>query len=128
MGRFDRQIETAKRLIELNGQKVTWRRIFDDDINAAEPWKSEDAGAPVEVPNISICFLPINQINNQLIRALTGTDEATTGSVYGLMGAVSFDPSRKDVVIRDGIEYAIKSIDTLSPNGQKILYTIQFVA
>lgn len=124
MARFDRQIELAKRLILKNGQAVTWRQVQDGVAPADRP-NEPAVAAPVNYPGISIVFLPNNRVNQQLLRAL-GATEVPTGNVYGLMGEVSFTPSIKDVVIRDGAEYRIKAIDTLSPNGQKILYTIDF--
>jgi hypothetical protein len=125
MGRFDSSIATAKRLIERNGQKVTWRQ-FSEVTNDATPWKPT-AGEPVDFPDISICFLPTDRIGVALLESLANTD-LVTGSYYGLMGAVAFEPSVKDVVIRDGKEIRITAVDLLSPNGQKVLYTVQFDA
>ena len=61
----------------------------------------------------------------ETIAYLRGT-EVPTGSVMGLMGAVNFEPSLKDVVIRDGKELRLENIDVLSPNGKTILYTVVF--
>lgn len=123
MGKFDRQIETAKRLISKNGQTVTWRKVGVDTPDPSKPWKpAADTSTDTDVV---ICFLPPGRIGQELIRYLKGT-EVTTGSVQGLMSAVDFEPSANDVVIRDGKTLRIKSIDPLSPNGQIILYTIEF--
>lgn len=61
----------------------------------------------------------------ETIAYLRGT-EVQNGSVMGYMGAVNFEPSLKDVVIRDGKELRLENIDVLSPNGQTILYTVVF--
>ncbi len=42
------------------------------------------------------------------------------------MGQVSFTPTKTDIITRDGVPLDINSIDLLSPNVQKILYTIIF--
>lgn len=120
MPRFDKQIQTALRLIEKNGQLVQWKQTAkaSDETN---PWEQVET-EPV-LTDVHICFLPST---DPWIRYLKGTDVAV-GSTYGLMGSVSFDPSAEDVVVRDGKELRISTIDLLSPNSQKILYTIEFV-
>lgn len=123
MARFDRQIDMAKRLIKKNGQTVTWRQLNETIPNAGKPWKPESLPGTDYTPEIA--FFTINKENRQFIHFITGT-EAKIGDVYGLMGNVSFEPSLKDIVIRDGVTYRILNIDLLSPNGQKILYTVEF--
>ena len=123
MARFDRAIATAERLIKRNGQAVTWVSVNRAPSSVA--WKQGEA-ADVEYP-VEVCFLPINQQMRQLFHYLRGTSEVPTGSVQGLMrGSVPFEPKLEDVVIRDGETLRIKSIDLLSPNGQRVLYTIEF--
>lgn len=123
MARFDRQIATALRLIQKNGQQVTWRQLQ----------RTEDPNEPGKVivaPPVDhspfICFLPVNKENREFVNFLRGSNELKTGSVLGLMGNVSFEPSAADLVIRDGKTLEILNYDLLSPNGQKILYTIEF--
>ncbi|UYE91987.1 head closure [Klebsiella phage vB_KmiS-Kmi2C] len=123
MARFDRQVEMAKRLIKKNGQTVTWRQLNETIPDAGKPWKPESLPGTDYTPEIA--FFTINKENRQFIHFITGT-EAKIGDVYGLMGNVSFEPSLKDIVIRDGVTYQILNIDLLSPNGQKILYTVEF--
>lgn len=124
MGRFDRQIATAKRLIAKNGQKVIWRQISNGvPASATEPWK---VGPAVNTDHdVIICFLPFTTENKEFLRALLGT-EVATGSVTGLMAAVNFTPAKRDIVIRDGKTYSIKTIDPLRPNEQTIMYTLEF--
>jgi len=124
MGQFDRQIETAKRLIAKNGQTVIWRKPAVTTPDVLKPWKPA-AATPTDYNDVKICFLPPGRVGQELVRYLKGT-EVTTGSVQGLMSAVAFEPSANDIVIRDGKTLIIKSIDPLSPNGQIILYTIEF--
>lgn len=124
MGTFDRQIATAERLIKKNGQKVTWRKPGTSTPDPSTPWLPA-ATAPTDYTDTSIVFLPNNRINNELLRYL-GATEVTTGNVRGLMWAVPFTPAANDIVLRAGVELRVKSIDTLAPNGQIILHTIEF--
>jgi len=126
MGVYDRQIATAKRLISQKGQSVTWRQLADGaPVDSSKPWKPS-AATPTDNP-VSIVFLPPLKENQELIRYLKGT-EVPTGSVSGLMPAVTFAPAAKDVVIRNSVELVVKSIDPLSPNGEIILYFLEFEA
>lgn len=124
MGQFDRQIETAKRLIKKNGQLVTWRKLAATTPDASKPWLVA-ASTPTDYEDVSICFLPPGRVTQELIHYIKGSD-VTTGNVQGLMAAQAFEPDAKDVVMRDGKTLRIKSIDPLAPNGQSILYTIEF--
>lgn len=123
MAQFDRQIATAKRLIAKYGQTVTWRSVVDG-ANASEPWKPPEA-ADVD-HEVNICFVPVRDNEwRKLLTYLKGS-EVPGGYLAGIMGQVDFTPSLKDVVIRDGVTLRIASIDVLSPNGQKILYSVEF--
>lgn len=126
MARFDRAIATAGRLIAKNGQDVIWRSVVDGaPTDDSKPWKPAEA-ADADT-NAVICFLPTDKQSQQLFTYLRGTDDVSIGLVLGLMkGNVDFVPSQKDVVIRDGETLRIKSIDLLAPNGQKVLYTMEF--
>lgn len=124
MGQYDRQIATAKRLIAKYGQSVTWRQIRNGAINnAATPWKP--SASEVTEKTAQIAFFPYTTENKQLLRHLLGT-EVPVGSLTGYMPSVDFEPALKDTVVRDNKVLSIKSIDPISPNGQIILYTIQF--
>jgi len=123
VGIFDRQIDTALRLIKKNGQIVTWRQTTVTVVDANMPWLQVPGTVTDYSPHI--CFLPIDKEGQEYLASL-GNTEAVIGSYYGLMGTVSFTPAIGDIVIRDGVSLEIKSIDLLSPNGQKILYTIVF--
>jgi len=123
MARFDRAIATALRLIAKNGQKATWRVIGDGTADPATPWLTA-AVSPVDEP-ATICFLPFTRMNYETFVFRNG-GEVPKGNLIGLMGNVSFTPNLKDVVIRDGVQLEIESIDLLSPNGQKVLYTVVF--
>lgn len=122
MARFDRQIQTALRLIKKNGRKVQWRQIVATE-NPSEPWNPLP-GTPVD-NDVDICFLPVDKTTYETLTLRAGT-ELPKVSELGYMDAVNFEPNLKDVVIRDGKEMAIVHIDKLAPNGQNILYTVLF--
>lgn len=122
MGTFDKQIDTALRLIKKNGQKVIWRQSAET-INVSKPWLLSKTGDIDYAP--FICFLPLGGNDKEFLFSL-GKLEVPTGAFYGLMGNVNFIPNLKDTIIRDNIPLEIESIDLLIPNGQKILYTIIF--
>lgn len=125
MAQFDRAIATVLRLIEKNGQSVVWNSLTNAaPADTSKPWKPGAAGATPHT--VSICFIPVrDKETRKLIQYLKGTD-VPIGQLAGLMGQVSFEPAVKDVVVRDSKQLAISSIDWLSPNGQKILCTIEF--
>lgn len=124
MARFDRQIQTALRLIKKNGEAVKWRVV--DDAAPADPSQPWNPGPATPIDNdVFICFLPVDLKTQETFTFIKGT-EVPKGSVMGLMGNVPFEPNLKDVVIRNGAELRLAYIDVLSPNGQKILYTMVF--
>ena len=124
MAVFQRQIDTAKRLIVKNGQIVVWRSLSDGAPgDAAKPWKP-GAGTFVDY-NVSIAFLPENRVGYEWLARLANT-EIAEGSGYGLMHVVPFAPDLKDIVLKPGAPLRITSIDPLAPNGEVILYTVRF--
>lgn len=125
MGVFDRQTATASRLITKYGQIVTWNQLSDGaPTDLDKPWKP---GGVVTTPQTAtIVFLPDTKENKQLLRYLAGS-LTLTGTLTGLMAQVDFTPKPKDIVIRDGTQLVIKSIDILDPNGEGvILYFLEF--
>lgn len=123
MARFDRQIETALRLIKRNGQIVSWSQVVPGAPDPTKPWLPVGTTQTTYTP--FICFLPLDRDGKEFLMSVGGA-EAVSGAYYGLMGNVGFVPNLKDTVTRDGVKLEIASIDLLSPNGQKILYTIMF--
>jgi len=127
MARFDRQIETALRLIKKNGEGVVYNVIRDGDpADPDQPWKPGDA---VVTPNPAVvCFLPINFRSDRVLAVMAKNPDVQLCNEMGLMGAVSWEPDGKDTITRDGKEYRIVDFDVLRPNGQNILYTFYFMA
>lgn len=128
MGVFDRQIATAQRLIKKNGRVVYFKvETPGAPVDPAEPWI---LGPPtVSIHGVSVVFLPQGIQTARFMAAITGTD-VVTGKDYGLMGAVNFDVEVNQHVYEDAaatvVLRTIRDFDLLSPNGQNILYTMQF--
>lgn len=121
---YDSAIALAQRLIAKKGQKVTWKQV-KNTADPSEPWKQTPTADVSKT--VSICFVAVSDNQwRKLLAYLKGT-EVPTGRLAGIMGAVNFTPNLKDVVVRSGKELRIESIDVLSPNGQVILYTIEFI-
>ena len=102
--------------------KVIWRSVFSED-KPDEPWNVLPAD-PQET-EVSIAFLPVDRESYETLCLRAGM-ELPKGNELGYMGAVSFEPNLKDVVIRDGKELSIAYIDKIAPNGQNILCTVLF--
>ncbi len=126
MGVFDRQIQRAKEQIAKKGQAVIWRQLSNGaPVDSSKPWKP--SAATSNDNNVRIVFLPLDLETRKFLSYLKGT-EVPTGSLGGLMAAVDFDPAIKDVVIRDGRELTVRNFDLISPNGEKVLYILEFDA
>lgn len=123
---FNRQIATAKRLITKYGQSVVWQQIRDlPSIDSDEPWKAGGAATAVNI-TVKIVFIPNTRINYETLKAMIAGFEISTGQTLGYMAAQSFTPSRKDIVIRNGVQYRIEKVNELNVDGSPIIYTIAF--
>jgi len=122
MGQYDALIATAKRLIAQKGQAVTWKSIGDPVADPNKPW--EPTSQVVTDYSANIAFLPINLSTRKFSQAITGTD-IPIGTEKGYMGAQSFEPKIKDVILRNGKTLTVLSIDRIAPDGSPILYTLE---
>lgn len=127
MARFDRAIAVAQRLIKKNGQLVTWRQVFDPVLT--DPLKPWNGGASQSVDySVYICFVPVFTREDVKTFKYVTANEVQFGKTYGLMaGGISFQPTARDVVVRDGKELRISWLDDLRPNNQSVLFTAEFV-
>lgn len=123
MGAFDRQIQTALRLIEKNGEQCDWLTGKVVATDPAKPWLGGARSATVKHPYI--CFLPATDGASGfgLSKFRAGT-EVEAFSTFGLMGAQDFEPDITDIVTRDGKALVIKAIDAIKPAEQVVLYIL----
>lgn len=130
MAGYERQIASAKKLIARRGQVVSWRVRAEGttdggEVAGATKWRPK-AVTPAEPDDrsVSIVFLPITKEKYESLAAM-GV-EVTTGEQMGYMGAVDFQPSKSDAVLRAGVLMPIETIDIIAPNGDAVLYEIVF--
>lgn len=123
---FARQIATAQRLIKKNGAAVTWRKFVQPvDDNPANPGVPTNDDHPV-----TVAFFPNDKLSLLTTLSMIAGTEVPSGRVYGLMGAVNFEPGMDDLIV--GTPYGdLRLIDKygierLAPNGETILYTLRF--
>jgi hypothetical protein len=120
---YAQDIKSAQAMIKQAGQLVTWRKVVRT-ANNAQNWKATETTQDFQV----YIFFPRKGSNaiNALQRLFKGT-EVTDGAPSGIMAAVTgFVPEITDKVIRGNVPMAIASIDPLAPDGNPILYFIEF--
>lgn len=131
MGRYDRQIATARRLIRKYGQPCLWADPGTPVPDPERPGMTIPA-QPVVYTDIPIAFFPpsvleIGQISNINASLNYARDsDVVTFSLIGYMPKVAFTPNLNGVVTRDGKELFLLNIQTLAPNGDDILYMLVF--
>ncbi|AMW36194.1 head tail joining protein [Xanthomonas phage XAJ2] len=125
MGIFDRQIASAERAIAKNGQAVKWLLIGEASQEGSEPWNNPNP-APVE-KDVVICFLPPTAQSKYFSVLANGQSDLPSSYMRGLMkGNIDFVPTVKSTVIRDGQALTVRAVEKLSPNGEKVLYKLEF--
>lgn len=124
--KYDRNIQTAARLITKFGESVIWnkRNVTSDP---AKPWESNEA-APTEYP-VKMVFLRSNGAGfaNALFKLIKGTD-VPDGSVRALMAQTNFNPELTDLVDRNGTPLKPSVIDPVAPGGIIVMYVLEFKA
>ena len=127
MAVFDRQIKTVKRIIDKYGESVTLKSTAFTTPDSSKPWEVTQSSSTDST--IKMLFLsPSNAgdtlFGRELLQYLKAT-EVSTGMVRGYVeGAVNLKIA--DLVVRASATLKIKAIDTLSPNGQKIMHVLEF--
>lgn len=126
MGVFDRQIALALRLIAKYGETSQFIVRTANAVDPATPWIPT---GETDVSNdVKIVYLS-NGKGNELFKMLLKSD-VPTGGQRGLMAAVNFDPKIDSVIVRPSAsrQYKLKTIDPIAPNGEMILYKLEFYA
>jgi len=124
MGVYDRQIASAIRQISAKGQSVTWRKhINGAPLDPEKPWNG--SALTTEEHIVSILFLPLN-LQTKKFADYMSNSSIHMGGEGGFMAAVDFEPSIKDEVVRDGKTLTIENFDLIAPNGDPILYILEF--
>ena len=119
---FNRQIETARRLITKNGQFVTLRQIVDGV--PADPDKPHEPGVSTFVDTqVKMVFFLESRVD-QYSQNRVPEELTHKGVEYGLMANVNLNPDLKWVILREGLESRIIYINNLAPDGTPILWKI----
>lgn len=124
---YVRQIASAQRIIKKKGLLVTWNKhvVVTD---STKPWKTTPG-----VPQIYTAYIFLKSHSGggltALFHLMTGT-EVPMGAPDAIMGAVPFTPELTDQVIAviAGVTktFVVKAIDIVMPDGNPILYKLQF--
>lgn len=124
MGVFDRQIATARRLIEKYGEACLWQQPGEKD-DSVKPWHGSEMDPP-EPHAVKIVFLPNGGDNSiAAVIAALGDTEVNIASEYGLMPAVDFDPATSDTLTDSaGNNVEIVKMTPLRPNGEIVFWKI----
>lgn len=127
MAEYTSLIAMAQRLIKKKGQSVTWRQI--ENGHPGDPNKPWKVGSETFTDyTVDVAFLPPDRENKYFTEYMEGMT-SKTGQTLAYMGQVSFTPKAKDVIIRNGIEYPVETIDPIEPNDEGvILYVFELGA
>lgn len=128
MGAFDRQIKTVKRLIDKYGELVTIKTPAYSIPDPNKPWVSVQV--PPSSVNLKMVFLSPSStgeslFGKELLQYLSGT-QTPSGGIRGYMASSSIVPNLSSIILRSNKELVVKAVDTLSPNGQIIMHTLEF--
>jgi hypothetical protein len=127
MADYSEDIAMALELIEEDGEQVVWQKVTTQLADPDQPWLGGGDSAPVNHTPF-IVFVPATDGASGFgISKFRQGEEQTAFSTFGLMGAQDFDPQTTDVVLRGGQPLVIKSIDTLKPAEQVVLYILSIV-
>ncbi|QZA70455.1 head-to-tail stopper [Erwinia phage AH03] len=122
MGKYDRQIATAKRLIKKYGSPVTFRQVRDAVSDPAKPW--DDLPAVTIDKTVDAVFVDDSSTLQQVFAAYLSGTVIPDGQVTVFLPDFGLQPSNKDVIIKDGVEYRIAKVGTLKPADQIIMHSL----
>ena len=124
MGVFDDEIAQAKEMIQENGQLCDWYKSgVTVPAPTTQPWITTDVPPNPASYKVYIVFVSAKL---PAIALLKGTS-VPEGEEAGLMAQViGFTPEISDKVVRGSKTYVIKDFDVVAPNGEIILYKLEF--
>lgn len=122
MAKYDRQVATAKKLVRKYGSLETFRQIRDET-DQEKPWEDGDP-LNTDKPVYMVFINDSTSISDVFAAYFSGTTIAD-GSTVVYIADFGIQPTNKDVLIKDGVEYRIETIDTLKPARQTILHSLK---
>lgn len=123
MGTFDRQIDTALRLIKANGRLIS---VTQSVPGAYNPATGATAAATTSTINMYAITPPVTQ-GRIISFSITYVEQESIISrerlfVVAAAKDASFVPDKSDKVTIDGNDYSIAGVTPLSINGEDIIY------
>jgi hypothetical protein len=126
MAVFADEIAMATEMIQENGELCQWVSNSNLTPNPSQPWKTTAPSPLPDNPKVYIVFTSPGMKLSSLVHLLQGTS-IPEGGPSGLMAQVPFEPAINDEVIRSsGERLTIKDFNIVSPNGEVILYKLDF--
>lgn len=124
MGTFDRQIDTALKLIKANGRLIS---VTQSIPGAYNPATGATAAATTSTISMYAITPPVSQQSKMQSFGITYVDQESIISrerlfVVAAAKDASFVPDKSDKVTIDGNDYSIAGVTPLSINGEDIIY------
>ena len=117
MGVYDQQIATALRLLKAKGETSTIER--GSKVAGAQSWKPGTATTDHAATAAWFNF-NLDRVDGEKIKA---GDQRVIVAASGL--AITPDASTDQIVRAGGSRWSIMAVETLSPNGEEIIHTLQ---
>lgn len=128
MGQFDRQIKTVNRLIAKYGRNVEFKRIPNTIPDPTKPWlvvNSEPLIATIKMVFLAPNSTGLSKLGEEILQYLGGTQTAK-GVIRGYCAPFEYIPKMNDFFTTPDGQMTVKGVDTLAPNGQAIMHTVEF--
>ena len=115
---YTQQIATAKRLLAKYGQSVSVYSYSDNTPDATKPWRTSAPTSSVQTGTAAFFDYDVKHIDGELIHV---GDKKVLLAAKGLTSK----PTPKGEIRVGADIWKIVNVNTLSPNGEDILYTLQ---
>lgn len=119
---YKRQIATAKRMIKKYGTVVDYQRLREGVIDETKPWI--DSGNLIETHKVDAVFITGGSSLSETFAAFMAGTTIPEGKLTIYIPDIGFQPSPKDTIIKDGIEYRFSGVGILKPADQIIMSAI----
>lgn len=121
--KYERQIASARRMIEKAGMICQWRGAAAPDPEAP-PWRDGDGAEPDPV-DVPVAFFAPSDVGKggDIFRSFINATEVPESREVGLIpGDCGFDVNMSGTLYRDGEPLRIVRVDRLAPANVPIIY------
>lgn len=127
MGVYERAQATASRMIAKYGAKVTYRTVRNGPLpDATKPYEPGPS-VTVDYANTPVVFLKSDRKATRGVQYAPQSEIPAGYELALIAGDVAFEPTLKDVIIRDGKTITIEWLEPLKPADLPILYRVGFL-